>query len=174
MGARKRKSAEALKEARKIKSYASLRNLRMSPRKVRLVADQVRGMEVNQALNILKYSPKYASDHIEKLLFSAIANWQAKNEKKQIEDSDLVVKEIFVDAGRTLKRIQPAPQGRAFRVRKRSCHITLSVGTLNTNEDVIEEKIIETEPEPKKETKKEPKAKTTEKKKTSKNESKTN
>lgn len=166
MGARKRKSAEALKEERKTKSFASLRNLRMSPRKVRLVADQIRGIEVNQALNILKFSPKYASSHIEKLLFSAIANWQAKNSGNHIEDSELIVKEIFVDAGRMLKRIQPAPQGRAFRIRKRSCHITLLVDRLKTTEDVSVEEIVETETNPKENVAK--------KKKNSSNESKTN
>ncbi len=144
MGARKRKSAEALKEQRKNKSYAILNNLRMSPRKVRLVADQIRGIDVNQALNILRYSPKYASNHIEKLLFSAIANWQTKNEQKQLEDSELFVKEIFVDQGRSLKRIQPAPQGRAHRILKRSCHVTLVVDTMNKEVEEIGEEIIDT------------------------------
>ncbi len=144
MGARKRKSAEALKEQRKDKSFAVLNNLRMSPRKVRLVADQIRGIEVNQALNILRYSPKYASNHIEKLLFSAIANWQNKNEQKQLEDSELFVKEIFVDQGRSLKRIQPAPQGRAHRILKRSCHVTLVVDTMNKEVEEIGEEIIDT------------------------------
>lgn len=144
MGARKRKSAEALKEQRKDKSFAVLNNLRMSPRKVRLVADQIRGIDVNQALNILRYSPKYASNHIEKLLFSAIANWQAKNEQKQLEDSELFVKEIFVNQGRSLKRIQPAPQGRAHRILKRSCHVTLIVDTMNKEVEEIGEEIIDT------------------------------
>ncbi|MCD6366069.1 MAG: 50S ribosomal protein L22 [Bacteroidales bacterium] len=144
MGARKRKSAEALKEQRKDKSFAVLNNLRMSPRKVRLVADQIRGIDVNQALNILRYSPKYASNHIEKLLFSAIANWQTKNEQKQLEDSELFVKEIFVNQGRSLKRIQPAPQGRAHRILKRSCHVTLVVDTMNKEVEEIGEEIIDT------------------------------
>ena len=144
MGARKRKNAEALKEQRKDKSFAVLNNLRMSPRKVRLVADQIRGIEVNQALNILRYSPKYASNHIEKLLFSAIANWQNKNEQKQLEDSELFVKEIFVNQGRSLKRIQPAPQGRAHRILKRSCHVTLVVDTMNKEVEEIGEEIIDT------------------------------
>ncbi len=152
MGARKRKSAEALKGQQKNKSFAVLNNLRMSPRKVRLVADQIRDIEVNQALNILRYSPKYASNHIEKLLFSAIANWQAKNENAQLENSELFVKEIFVNQGRMLKRIQPAPQGRAHRIRKRSCHITLVVDTLNKEIEEIGEEIIDAEvkEEPKK------------------------
>ncbi len=144
MGARKRKSAEALKEQRKDKSFAVLNNLRMSPRKVRLVADQIRGIDVNQALNILRYSPKYASNHIEKLLFSAIANWQAKNEQKQLEDSELFVKGVFVNQGRSLKRIQPAPQGRAHRILKRSCHVTLIVDTMNKEVEEIGEEIIDT------------------------------
>ena len=143
MGARKRKSAEAYKEQRKDLSFAVLNNLRISPRKVRLVADQIRGLNVNQALNVLRYSPKYASNHIEKLLFSALANWQNKNENKQLEDTELFVKEIFVNEGRTLKRIQPAPQGRAHRILKRSSHVTIVVGTLNQNGESIEEEIID-------------------------------
>jgi len=145
MGARKRKSAEALKEQNKDRSFAVLNNLRMSPRKVRLVADQIRGMEVNQALNILRYSPKYASNHIEKLLFSAIANWQNKNPEKQLEESELFIKEIFVNQGRSLKRIQPAPQGRAHRILKRSSHVTLVVDTMNNEFEDINEEAIDTE-----------------------------
>ena len=105
---------------------------------MRLVADQIRGIEVEKALNILKYSSKVASRDIEKLLMSAIANWQAKNEGTKMEDAGLVVKEIYVDSGRVLKRIKPAPQGRGYRIRKRSNHVTLVVGS-KENELVKEE-----------------------------------
>ncbi|MEA3443949.1 MAG: 50S ribosomal protein L22 [Bacteroidota bacterium] len=127
MGARKRTSAERAKEERSKKYFASLRNCPTSPRKMRLVVDMIRGMEVNKALNVLKFSKKEASRRIEKLLLSAIANWQAKNEDIRIEDSDLIVSEVFVDSARILKRLRPAPQGRAHRIRKRSNHVTLFV-----------------------------------------------
>ena len=129
MGARKRLRANSIKEARKQKSFAILRNCPTSPIKMRLVADQIRGVEVEKALNILKYSSKVASRDIEKLLMSAIANWQAKNENAKMEDAGLVVKEIYVDSGRVLKRIKPAPQVRGYRIRKRSNHVTLVVGS---------------------------------------------
>ena len=129
MGARKRLMAERLKEQRKNKAYAILRDLRMSPRKVRLLADLIRGMEVNEALNVLRFSTKHASIPMEKLLVSAIANWQSKNPDADM--TGLYVKEIFVDQSRTLKRIQPAPHGRAHRIRKRSSHVTIVVDTLN-------------------------------------------
>lgn len=129
MGARKRLKADSIKEARKQKSFAILRNCPSSPIKMRLVADQIRGIEVDKALNILKFSSKVASRDIEKLLMSAIANWQAKNENTKMEDANLIVKEIFVDSGRVLKRIKPAPQGRGYRIRKRSNHVTLVVGS---------------------------------------------
>ena len=138
MGARKRLRANSIKEARKQKSFAILRNCPTSPIKMRLVADQIRGVEVEKALNILKYSSKVASLDIEKLLMSAIANWQAKNENAKMEDAGLVVKEIYVDSGRVLKRIKPAPQGRGYRIRKRSNHVTLVVGS-KENELVKEE-----------------------------------
>lgn len=137
MGARKRNRAEQIKEDKQNKAFAILRNCPTSPRKMRLVADMVRGVEVNRALDLLKYSSKEASRKVEKLLLSAIANWQQKNEGQRIEDNQLIVKEIFVDQSRTLKRIQPAPQGRAYRVRKRSNHVTLvidSAKVLSTNE----------------------------------------
>lgn len=118
MGARKRIRANQIKESKKSKYFAVLRNCPTSPRKMRLVADMVRGKDVNKALDILKFSSKEASNRLEKLLLSAISNWQIKNEGVRIEDSKLVVKEIFVDGGRTLKRIQPAPQGRAHRIKK--------------------------------------------------------
>ena len=128
MGARKRQAAEALKAAKKAIAIAKLNDCPTSPRKMRLVADQIRGVEVEKALAILKYSPKEASLRLEKLLLSAIANWQAKNEDASIEDADLFVKEIRVDGGTMLKRLRPAPQGRAHRIRKRSNHVTLVLG----------------------------------------------
>ncbi len=127
MGARKRQSAEELKEEKKQIAFAKLNNCPTSPRKMRLVAGLVRGMEVEKALHILKHAPQEAAIRLHKLLLSAIANWQAKNEGVRIEDAHLIVKEISVDSGRMLKRIQPAPQGRAFRVRKRSNHVTVIV-----------------------------------------------
>ncbi len=127
MGARKRNRANELKEARKTQYLAILRNCPTSPRKMRLVADMVRGMEVNRALDVLKYSAKEASGKVEKLLMSAIANWQAKNEGTRLEESNLYVKTIAVDSGRILKRLRPAPQGRAHRIRKRSNHVTLCI-----------------------------------------------
>lgn len=128
MGARKRNSATIRKEAKKELFQAVLKNSPSSPRKMRYVTDMIKGMEVNKALDILKFSTKDASGKIEKLLLSAIANWQAKNEGVRIEDSNLYVKEVSVDGGRTLRRIQPAPQGRAYRIRKRSNHVTLVLG----------------------------------------------
>ena len=139
MGARKRNRANQLKESRKTRYAAVLRNCPTSPRKMRLIADLIRGMEVNKALDVLRFNPKEASTRVEKLLLSAIANWQAKNEGVRIEDSQLFVKEVFVDQGRTLKRIQPAPQGRAHRIRKRSNHVTLVVDNSNNNDTQTEE-----------------------------------
>jgi large subunit ribosomal protein L22 len=131
MGARKRIAAEKRKEARKNKSYAVLKNCPTSPRKMRLMADLVRGIAVDEALDILKFSSKEASGRMEKLLMSAIANWQAKNEGVRIEEANLLVSEIHVDSARMLKRIQPAPQGRAHRIRKRSNHVYLAVESAN-------------------------------------------
>ncbi len=128
MGARKRIKAEKLKKERKQLYMARLNNCPTSPRKMRLVADMIRGADVESALNMLKSSPKEASGRLHKLLLSAIANWQNKNEGVRIEDSHLFVKEISVDSARMLKRIRPAPQGRAHRIRKRSNHVTLIVG----------------------------------------------
>ena len=128
MGVRKRLRAEQLKEERKNKFFAKLNGCPTSPRKMRLVADLVRGAEVEKALAILKFSPKEAARSLEKLTLSAIANWQAKNEDASIEDADLFVKEIRVDSGSMLKRLRPAPQGRAHRIRKRSNHVTLVLG----------------------------------------------
>ncbi len=133
MGARKRLRAEAIKEEKKQIAFARLRNCPTSPRKMRLVADIVRGVEVKKALDILKFSEKQPASTLEKLLLSAISNWQKKNEGVRIEDSNLIVKEVFVDSATTLKRLRPAPQGRANRILKRSNHITIILGT-NINE----------------------------------------
>ena len=124
-------AAEAIKEAKKSLAFAKLNNCPTSPRKMRLVADLVRGEEVNKALAILKFNPKEASRRLEKLLLSALTNWQAKNEEGDIEKAALFVKEIRVDGGSMLKRLRPAPQGRAHRIRKRSNHVTLVLGSNN-------------------------------------------
>ncbi|MFA7445762.1 MAG: 50S ribosomal protein L22 [Flavobacteriaceae bacterium] len=134
MGVRKREAAEARKEANKQIAFAKLNNCPTSPRKMRLVADLVRGQKVEKALNILKFSQKEASRRVEKLLLSAIANWQAKNEDASIEDAGLFVKEIKVDGGMMLKRLRPAPQGRAHRIRKRSNHVTIVLGAINNTQ----------------------------------------
>lgn len=131
MGARKRNKAIEIKEAKKTQYFAVLKDCPTSPRKMRLVADMVRGVEVNRALDLLKFSSKEASKRVEKLLLSAIANWQAKNEGSRLEESDLYVKSIAVDSGRQLKRLRPAPQGRAHRIRKRSNHVTLCLDSKN-------------------------------------------
>ena len=128
MGVRKRKSAEELKEARKHIAFAKLNNCPTSPRKMRLVADLIRGEGVDKALSVLRFSPKESSVRLEKLLLSAVANWQAKNEDGDVEKAGLFVKEIRVDSARMLKRLRPAPQGRAHRIRKRSNHVTLVLG----------------------------------------------
>jgi large subunit ribosomal protein L22 len=125
MGARKRNTADQKKEAAKNRYQAILRNCPTSPRKMRLVTDLISGMEVNKALDVLKFSSQEASRRMEKLLLSAIANWQSKNEGVRVEESNLDVKLIHVDGGRSLKRLQTAPQGRAYRIRKRSNHVTL-------------------------------------------------
>ena len=128
MGARKRLAAEKRKEALKTQYFAKLQNVPSSPRKMRYVVDMVRGMEVNRALGTLKFSKKAASEVLEKLLRSAIANWEQKNDRKA-EDGELYITKIFVDEGVMLKRMRPAPQGRGYRIRKRSNHVTLFVGT---------------------------------------------
>ena len=127
MGSRKHNTAEKIKEAKKQVAFAKLNNCPTSPRKMRLVADLVRGESVEKSLYILKHSPKEASNRLYKVLLSAVSNWQAKNTEERMEDANLFVKEVFVDSGRQLKRIQPAPQGRAHRVRKRSNHVTVVV-----------------------------------------------
>lgn len=130
MGKRKKLSADARKEALKTQYFASLRDVPTSPRKMRLVADMVRGMEVNRALGVLKFSSKEASARVEKLLRSAIANWEQKN-GRTAEDGELFITRIFVDGAATLKRMRPAPQGRGYRIRKRSNHVTIFVDTKN-------------------------------------------
>jgi len=127
MGARKRIKADAMKEARKKIAFAKLNNCPTSPRKMRLIADLIRGMDADKALAELKLNPKEASGRMEKLLLSALANWEAKNEGNRMDEANLYVSEVRVDGGRMLKRIQPAPQGRAHRIRKRSNHVTLVV-----------------------------------------------
>jgi large subunit ribosomal protein L22 len=134
MGVRKKQMAERIKAEKKQMAFAKLNNCPTSPRKMRLVADLVRGAEVEKALAILRFSQKEASRRIEKLLLSAIANWQAKNEEGNVEEAALFVKEIKVDSGRMLKRLRPAPQGRAHRIRKRSNHVTLVLGSNNNTE----------------------------------------
>ena len=134
MGNRKKISAEKIKEAKKNMVFARLNNCPISPRKMRLVADQVRGQKIDKAISILKFSPKEASIKLEKLLISAISNWQSKNESEDIEKAGLIIKEIRVDSAGMLKRLRTAPQGRAHRIRKRSNHVTV----------ILESKQIET------------------------------
>tara|TARA_B100001057_G_scaffold75790_1_gene70514 strand:- start:16335 stop:16745 length:411 start_codon:yes stop_codon:yes gene_type:complete len=134
MGSRKKQMAEIIKADKKQIAFAKLNNCPTSPRKMRLVADLIRGEKVEKALNILKFSQKEASRRLEKLLLSAIANWQAKNEETDIENSGLFIKEIKVDSGTMLKRLRPAPQGRAHRIRKRSNHVTVVLGAKNNIE----------------------------------------
>ena len=129
MGNRKRQSAQAKNEVKKSLSLAILKNCPTSPRKMRLVADQIRGKSIDKALSILKFSPKEASKKLEKLVLSAISNWQSKNENEDIEKANLFINEIKVDGGRMLKRLRPAPQGRAHRIRKRSNHVTIVLGS---------------------------------------------
>ena len=133
MGARKRLMAERLKAEKKETAIAKLNNVPTSPRKMRLVADIIRGVEVNKALDILKYSKKHASASLEKVVRSAIANWEAKNQDKssELDNGNVYIKTLMVNEGRTLKRIRPCPQGRAGRIRKRSNHITSNSGGIN-------------------------------------------
>jgi len=139
MGVRKHNRAEVLKETRKKQYFAILRNCPTSPRKMRLVADLIRGQKVEIAVNVLKHTQKEAAGRMYKLLLSAIANWQAKNEGSRIEESSLIVKEVKVDGGRMLKRVQPAPQGRAHRIRKRSNHVSIYLASkVNMIEEVSE------------------------------------
>ena len=134
MGVRKRLAAEKRKEALKTQYFAKLKGVPSSPRKMRYVVDMIRGMEVNRALAVLRFSKKHAAQDVEKLLRSAIANWEAKNDRKA-EDNELVVSRVFVDEGATLKRMRPAPQGRGYRIRKRSNHVTLFVDSKNDEKE---------------------------------------
>jgi large subunit ribosomal protein L22 len=131
MGVRKREMANAIKEQKAQLAFAKLNNCPTSPRKMRLVADLVRGEKIDRALNILRFSQKEASRKLEKLLLSAINNWEQKNEGASLEEAGLFVKEIRVDGGAMLKRLRPAPQGRAHRIRKRSNHVTIVLGSIN-------------------------------------------
>ena len=133
MGARKRIAAEKRKEAAKSLYFAKLNDCPSSPRKMRYVVDMIRGMEVNRALGVLRFSNKKAAIDVEKLLRSAIANWEAKNDRKA-DDGELYVSRVFVDEGVTWKRMRPAPQGRGYRIRKRSNHVTLFVDSKNNEE----------------------------------------
>jgi large subunit ribosomal protein L22 len=126
MGKRKRISAEKRKEALKTLYFAKANNIPSSPRKMRYVVDMIRGMEVNRALGVLRFSKKAAAANVEKLLLSAINNWEQKNDRKA-EDGELFISRVFVDEGVTMKRMRPAPQGRGYRIRKRSNHVTLFV-----------------------------------------------
>lgn len=126
MGARKHIKAEERKAARRTQYFAKLNGVPSSPRKMRYVVDLVRGMEVNRALGVLRFTKKAAAADVEKLLRSAIANWEAKNDRKA-EDGELYITKIFVDEGVTLKRMRPASRGRGYRIRKRSNHVTLFV-----------------------------------------------
>jgi len=143
MGSRKHISAEQRKEERKALYVARLRNVPTSPRKMRIVADLIRGMNVENAMSLLQHTQKEAAGRLYKLLRSAIANWEVKNEGQRVEDNQLFVKEISVDGGRMLKRIQPAPQGRAHRIRKRSNHVTLILGNRVQKQEEVEEVITE-------------------------------
>lgn len=141
MGKRKRESALARREAKKTLYIAKLNDNPTSPRKTRLMADAVRGLDVEKALGILQYSRRESAPKLRKLLLSAIANWQVKNAGKRLEDSNLYVKEISVDGGRQLKRLRTAPQGRGYRIKKRSNHVTLVLGSR------VEEKLTVSEPQ---------------------------
>ena len=133
MGARKKIAADNRKAALKTQYFAKLKGVPSSPRKMRYVVDMIRGMEVNRALGVLHFSKKQAAKDVEKLLRSAIANWEVKNDR-QAEDGELYVSRVFVDEGVTMKRMRPAPQGRGYRIRKRSNHVTLFVDSINNDE----------------------------------------
>lgn len=140
MGSRKKEMADRLKEIKKVTAIAKLNDVPTSPRKMRLVADMIRGVEVNRALDILKYTKREAAGRLEKLLRSAIANWEAKNEgDKALENGEVIVKTIMVGQGSTLKRIRTAPKGRAARIRKRSNHVTIIVGVKDVKETVAKQ-----------------------------------
>ncbi len=122
-----------------MEAIAKLRNVPTSPRKMRVVVDMIRGKKVSSALSILKYEPKQGAARLEKLLLSAISNWEAKNEDQRLEEAELYIKSVTVDSGKILKRLRPAPQGRAHRIRKRSNHVTLVIDSLNAPEVAVEE-----------------------------------
>ena len=126
---RKKTYAENLEDTRRDQVKAVLNNCQIAPRKMRMVIDLIRGMEVDHALNVLKFTQKGGAEYVRKLLLSAVANWQEKNDGLSLDDGGLVIEQAFVDSSRMLKRFQPAPQGRAHRIRKRSCHVTLIIGT---------------------------------------------
>ena len=134
MGSRKKQMADTIKANKKQVAFAKLNNCPTSPRKMRLVANLIRGEKIEKALNVLRFSQKEASRRLEKLILSAVANWQAKNEDTDVEAAALFIKEIRVDSGTMLKRLRPAPQGRAHRIRKRSNHVTVVLGTKNNAE----------------------------------------
>lgn len=141
----KRAKIKAVKEAAKQgPATAYLKDVPSSPRKMRLVADMIRGVRVSKALNMLKYEAKHPAAKMEKLLLSAISSWEAKNSDVKLEEADLFVKEVFVDGGRILKRLRPAPQGRAHRVRKRSNHVTLTVDRMPAKVEVAKSESKET------------------------------
>lgn len=145
MGSRKHKSAELYKEARKSRYIARLNNNPTSPRKTRLMANAVRGLDVDKALGVLQYSKRESAPKLRKLLLSAIANWQAKNVGKSVEENDLYIKSICVNGGRQLKRLRTAPQGRGYRIKKRSNHVILELGSRIA--DKIEEPAIKNDAE---------------------------
>ena len=126
-----------------MEAIAKLRNVPTSPRKMRVVADLIRGERVNRALSLLKFEPKQGAARLEKLLLSAVSNWQQANEEVKLEDADLYIKEIYVDSARILKRLRPAPQGRAHRIRKRSNHVTLVIDSINPVEAPVQEEVKE-------------------------------
>ncbi|MDR9400117.1 MAG: 50S ribosomal protein L22 [Psychroflexus sp.] len=134
MGVKKRNRAESIKEKKQSLAFAKLNNCPTSPRKMRLVADVIRGESIDSALKKLKFTNRESANRLEKLLLSAIANWQAKNEERDVESAGLFIKEIRVDSAGMLKRLRPAPQGRAHRIRKRSNHVTLILGETNIEE----------------------------------------
>ena len=144
MGVRKHIRAEKIKEAKKSLYFAKLNNCPTSPRKMRLVAGLIRGKDVEMALNILKHTSKEAAGRMYKLVLSAIANWQEKNEGVRMEESNLFVKSVMVDSARQLKRIRPAPQGRAHRIRKRSNHVTLVISDYLAGEEEFVDEVEET------------------------------
>jgi len=137
MGVRKKNKANLIKEANKNIAFAKLMKCPTSPRKMRLIADQIRGLDVNLALNILKTDSKEVSNRMQKLLLSCMANWKQKNKEKSIENTNLFIKEVYVDSARMLKRIQPAPQGRAHRIRKRSNHVTMIIDEVEKKDENI-------------------------------------